>query len=236
MRAVGADLKSGKGEPSSSPDRVAMWVEDGLRAGRFVPGQQLVEADLIAALGISRGPVREGLKRLHGRGIVCLIPYRGAHIRAFTRLEAHDLLVVLEPLTSLMVRLAAEAVKKGTSARALKAIKEWIDAFNSGEINDVRFVGKRAHLYQTLMEIGGNVELPMIMPTDLLHLLRLQSFPYLDGAQRQSVIAEYACMIDAVSTGDVARAAKAGRDHVRAAQKRLASLPDEAFPDLRTNA
>lgn len=225
--------KKNIGEGSSSPDRVLKWIEEGLHTGRYVPGQQLVEANLISTLGISRGPVREALKRLHGKGIVVQIPYRGAHIRAFTRREAQDLLMVLEPLTSLMARLAAEAVAAGTSSKSLASIGEWIERFKLGELADANFADKRQHFYQTLMDIGGNTELPQIMPTSLLHLLRLQSFPYLDAKKRKEVITEYAHILEAVSKGDSKRAAQVGRAHVRAAQKRLASLPEKAFPDFQ---
>ncbi|PLW81803.1 hypothetical protein CWI75_13725 [Kineobactrum sediminis] len=220
----------------NSPDIVVDWIQEGLYNGRYVPGQKLVEADLIATLNISRGPVREALKRLHGKGITKQIPYRGAHIRAFSRKEAADLLTVLEPMTSLMAKLAAEAVAAGASTKPLAGIQQWINRFQRGSVNDVTFVGKRQHLYQTLMEIGGNVELPYIMPIALLHLLRLQSFPYLDRKTRQQVIDEYMRIIDAVLNGDATRAARVGKQHVQAAKKRLAALPDEAFPDFRASS
>lgn len=217
----------------SSPDTVVDWIQQGIYKGRYVPGQKLAEADLIATLNISRGPVREALKRLHGQGVVTQIPYTGTIIRAFTRKEASDLLIVIEPLTSLMARLAAEAVANGASATGLSDIKDAIDRFQQGAVNDVAFVGERQHLYQVLMSIGGNVELPVIMPTPLLHLLRLQSFPYLGSDTRQQITTEYLHIIEAVLDGDPARAEKLGRKHVRAAKKRLAALPDEAFPEFR---
>ena len=40
-------------------------------------------------------------------------PHRGAHVRAFSRIEADHLLIVLEALTALMTRLAADAVRAG---------------------------------------------------------------------------------------------------------------------------
>jgi DNA-binding GntR family transcriptional regulator len=132
-----------------------------------------------------------------------------------------------------MARLAAEAVAAGASSKSLAAIGEWIERFKRGELTDTNFTDKRQHVYQTLMDIGGNTELPQIMPTSLLHLLRLQSFPYLDAKKRKDVITEYAHMIEAVSKGDAKRAAQVGRAHVRAAQKRLASLPEKVFPDFQ---
>ena len=109
-------MKSAGTGKASSPDTVVDWIQQGIYTGRYVPGQKLAEADLIATLKISRGPVREALKRLHGKGIVRQIPYSGTLIRAFSRKEAEDLLTVIEPLTSLMARLAAEAVAAGGSA------------------------------------------------------------------------------------------------------------------------
>lgn len=214
----------------SSPDRVVDWVQQGLYTGRYVPGQKLIEADLIATLGISRGPVREGLKRLHGKGVVELTPHRGAQIRAFTHIEADHLLIVLEALTSLMARLAAEAVREGADAKQLAEVHEWISRFRRGDVSDISFVGKREHFYETLMTIGGNLELPLIMPIAQLHLLRLQSFPYLDPKNRQNILDEYLRITDAVLRGDGKAAEDAGRAHVRAARKRLAALPREAFP------
>ena len=229
-----SDALSGRGvREASSPDVVVDWIQQGLYSGRYVPGQKLVEADLIKTLRVSRGPVREALKRLQGKGIVKQVPYCGTHIRAFTRKEARDLLTILEPMTSLMAQLAAEAVANGANATALTKITDSIDRFQRGSVNDVAFIGERQHLYQTLIQIGGNVELTFFMPTAPLHILRLQSFPFLEGAQRRQITSEYLRIIAAVVDGDPAVAARAGKHHVRAAKKRLEMLPDEAFPDLR---
>lgn len=222
-----------KSRPLSSPDLVVGWVEDGLHSGRLVPGQKLMEAQLIDTLGVSRGPVREGLKRLHGKGIVELAPHRGAQIRALTREEADDLLVVLEPLTALMAELAADAVAAGTPAKSLENIHAWMETFSRGDLADTAFAGQRERFYNTLMTLGGNRELPQIMPLVLLQLLRRQSYPYLAREQRQDIINEYLDIIHAVLAGDGERASKAGRNHVRAARRRLASLPPSAFQPAR---
>ena len=90
----------------SSPEQVAETLLDGIKGGRFVPGQRLIEADLTAELGVSRGPVREALKHLAAEGLIHLIPHRGAYIRKLTRRQAIDILVIQETLTALAARLA----------------------------------------------------------------------------------------------------------------------------------
>ena len=70
--------QTGRKHGLSSPDQVVAALIRGLQAGRYVPGQRLIEADLTKELKVSRGPVREALKRLAAEGLVSLIPHRGA--------------------------------------------------------------------------------------------------------------------------------------------------------------
>src|SRR6267143_6057203 len=108
-----------EGERASFPDIVVNAIIRGVHAGRLVPGQRLVEADLTRNLGVSRGPVREALKRLAAEGVVTLNRHRGAYLRVLTRAEVYETLVVLEVLTGLMARLAAETVNRGGHARQI---------------------------------------------------------------------------------------------------------------------
>ena len=66
-----------------------------------------MESDLTRDLKVSRGTVREALKKLSAEGVVQLSPHRGAVIRALSRQDAEVLLLVLEVLCCLAARLAA---------------------------------------------------------------------------------------------------------------------------------
>jgi len=71
----------------SSSDQVVEHITRNILAGRYVPGQRLVEADLTHALSISRGPVREAYRRLDALGILTRTMHRGACVRALSRIE-----------------------------------------------------------------------------------------------------------------------------------------------------
>lgn len=223
------EITSEEAENVSSPDRVVQWIVRGILTGRYVPGQKLIEADLLQHLKVSRGPVREAFKRLHGEGIVALTRHRGAHIRALAREEAMDLIVVLEALTALSARLAATAVREGANARKLKDAFAVLEKFRDTSPQDTAIIGKRRSFYDTLMEVGGNRQLPSIMPILLIHLLRAQSQPFWTDTDRQNVLEEYAAVTNAVLAGDPAKSEKAMRRHMQAARKRLERLPEEAF-------
>src|SRR5689334_5216430 len=75
-------------EDHSSTDRVVNHITAGILAGRYVPGQRLVEVDLTQVLKISRGPVREAFRRLDALGLVSTSRHRGAWVRTLSRTEA----------------------------------------------------------------------------------------------------------------------------------------------------
>lgn len=99
-------------------------VRDGIVQGRLSPGQKLVEADLCIALGLKRGPVREGLRMLAGQGVLELIPNRGAWVRKLTR---NDLADMVQTLVSLHTGALFQALRKNDEAR-LKAVLDPIVA------------------------------------------------------------------------------------------------------------
>jgi DNA-binding GntR family transcriptional regulator len=48
----------------SASDSVFFGIMNGLELGTFVPGQRLVETDLVEQFGVGRNSVREALQRL----------------------------------------------------------------------------------------------------------------------------------------------------------------------------
>lgn len=216
-------------EALSSSDRVVETIVRGIRHGRLVPGQRLVESDLTASLKVSRGPVREALKRLAAEGLVKLSRHKGAYVSALSRHDATDLLTVLNVLTVLMARLAAETVSRGAETRLLREAFAQLGTYRTGRAEDIASSQDRAHFYDTLIDIGGNRQIDRIRPSMQIQLLRQQIQPYLTPGDRQDQLAEYAAITQAVLAGDAKAAQSAMQRHMRQALKRIERSPDEAF-------
>ena len=60
-------------------------MQDAITNGTFQPGDRIVESDVAATLGVSRGPVREAARLLEQKGLVVSIPRRGFFVREFSR-------------------------------------------------------------------------------------------------------------------------------------------------------
>ncbi len=139
----------------TSPDRVVDAITRNLRTGIYVPGQRLIEADLTQGFNVSRGPVREALKRLAAEGILTLTRNRGAYVRTMSRTEVNDSLVVLETLVGLMAELAARRIREDNNvSRMREAIKRLL-AFKD-DTGTAAFLEARRDFYDAIAQIGGN--------------------------------------------------------------------------------
>lgn len=82
-------------------DEVADRVRDAIFAQVYAPGAPLREVELSAALGVSRGPVREALLRLEREGLIRIEWHRGATVTTLSPddiAELHSLRGALEDL------------------------------------------------------------------------------------------------------------------------------------------
>lgn len=214
--------------PASVPDKVVDAVNEGILRRSLSVGQRLVEADLTQELGVSRGTVREALKKLSAAGVVRLLPHRGAFIRKLSRRDAEELLMVLEVLCGLAARLAAAAIDKGGNRKQFLRATESILAYEEN-VEYSGFLEERARFYQTMLEIGGNAELIRIMPVPNIHLFRTQFHGRFSGKDLRETFREYQDVCKAILDGDVERAETRMCRHIRRTAERMSRLPDDAF-------
>lgn len=206
--------------PQSTPDRVAASITKGILRRELTIGQRLVEAELTERLGVSRSTVREALKILASRGVVELIPHRGAVIRGLTLGEAVNLLAVLEVLTGLAARLAADKIDHGSNRQNFAAAaRPLIDPDESNELD--RILDERARFYQAMFDVADSEELARAMPTWRAHLFRNQFYGFLTRGDLRAMQAEYRQITEAILAGDAGKAELHTRRHLQKTRERV---------------
>lgn len=93
-----------KNKRSSRVEAVSQSILESIKIGKYVPGQRLIEADLTAELSISRGPLREALRLLAARGVIDLIPNRGAIIKKIHPDDIKQRLVLIDILGAVVLK------------------------------------------------------------------------------------------------------------------------------------
>ena len=224
------ESKSGTTRPDtpakavSSPERVASSITKGVLLRDYGVGQRLIESDLTQQLGVSRSTVREALKILAANGVVELVPHRGAVIRGLSLTDAEKLLALLEVLTGLAARLAANNIDRGQNRKLfMAASKPLIDARSTNELD--RILDERARYYQTMLDIADNSELRRAMPMPRAHLFRNQFYGFLSKVDLRAMVTEYRNITKAILTGSGAKAERYARRHIqRTAERTLPHL------------
>lgn len=107
----------------STAGMIADRVREAIANGDLPPGTQLGEADLARQLGVSRGPLREGLQRLAQEGLLLSIRNRGLFVIEMTPERVEDMYLARQAVE----RAAAEQIHRKCAVdagRRLLAITE----------------------------------------------------------------------------------------------------------------
>ncbi|KID30801.1 transcriptional regulator [Prauserella sp. Am3] len=95
------------GRMATYADRSLEVLREMILDGTLAAGDRLNEVHLSQALGISRGPVREAIKRLASEGLVEAVTHRGVYVRSFSGSELSALYELRIALETHAARLAA---------------------------------------------------------------------------------------------------------------------------------
>jgi DNA-binding GntR family transcriptional regulator len=91
-------------------DRVFEQIERAIVTGELAPDSRLGEETLAERFGVSRGPLREALRQLEGRGLVVRMPHAGVRVVALGRSDLVELYEIRANLEGLACRLAAQRI------------------------------------------------------------------------------------------------------------------------------
>ena len=87
-------------------------LESAILTGKLKPRERLVEKGLAERLGMSRTAIRETLRRLEQRGMVRILPRRGAVVSNLSPLDVENIYAVRIHLEVFGARLAAQRISR----------------------------------------------------------------------------------------------------------------------------
>jgi DNA-binding GntR family transcriptional regulator len=201
---------------------------EAIRGGRFAPGQRLIEADLTRELGVSRGPVREALRRLAAEGLVEIVPHRGALVRRLSAREALELFEIRTELEAFAARRAAaamdDACRRDQFRRAVEPIRD-----DAPRHSTAAYVVENQSFHAAIIAAAGNLQLAGLNRQFQLSLIMAQIGGALSSELIAASLREHREIADAILAGDGAAAERALRAHLGRAVRFMRSLPPEVF-------
>jgi DNA-binding GntR family transcriptional regulator len=136
-------------------DYVADQLRQAILAGQLKPNERLVEQEVAKRLQTSRGPVRDGIKRLESEGLVVRQSHRGAFV---SQLHLEDFLEIYT-LRETLETLAIQWTIQNASDSQLDRLTDIVSAmqsmshhdYNQGEATDLDLA-----FHHTLCQISGH--------------------------------------------------------------------------------
>ena len=191
-------------------------LREDILAGRLVQGTRLVECNLTARFGVSRGPVREALRRLAAEGLIEHTAHRGAEVRRLSARAIAELFQIRVEMEALAARLAAECAAEDARASFFAAIAP---IFDDRPRAGLGYFAENAAFHDALMALAGNTQLSELSSRLRLPLIMAQIGDVLTPAVVAASIAEHRAIAEAILRRDADAAAAAMRAHLQRAAK-----------------
>ncbi|MEJ7629604.1 MAG: GntR family transcriptional regulator [Nocardioidaceae bacterium] len=204
----------------STPSIIADKLRQAISHGELRAGMQLGEAELARQLGVSRGPLREGMQRLTQEGLLMSIRNRGVFVIEMTPENVRDMYLArgaVERAAAAKILAGDESVTVGE--RLHEVIDTMRAAAHSGDAAAVS--GADIAFHQRLVSLAGSPRLSRMHQTLLtetqmcIHALE-ETYRFLDER-----VTEHGAIADAFVARDARIADQLLLDHMEDAIVRL---------------
>jgi GntR family transcriptional regulator, rspAB operon transcriptional repressor len=207
-------------------ERTYAVLKDRILTRRLEPGSRISVPEISSALGVSRTPVTDALKRLATEGLVEIIPRRGTFV---TGLSASDVCELFD-IRLLIESYAVEGiVSGGRSAEYLQAVSEPMVRMRRAMVDDdygdyETFVSGDRELHMTMVEMTRNQRLLEIY-TDLNVHIQVTRAHYLESVENaRQAYQEHEAILDGFRAESAERVIAALRSHVVNVKSRMLDL------------
>lgn len=203
--------------PGELPESRREWLLKRLRkaitTGQLSPGDRLVERDISAQTGVSRGPVREAIMLLEQEGLVISSSFKGAAVVAVSREEAENVLI---PIRLVLEEFAFRHATNKLSDAVFEKLESLIEEMRSAAANDDRqlIADADTRFHETVIAECGWIHCVQVWRTISP---RVRMYFAADAVQHESldtVPAQHVELLDVLRLGDPELSAQAIRKHI----------------------
>ena len=197
-------------------DRLFEQMENAIVEGRMAPGSKISEPELARGFGVSRGPLREAIRRLESSGLVVRRANVGARVAELTVDGLFEIYYVREALEGMASRLAAQRMSAAEVAelrRLLKTQRREMEG-TDGPVYYQR--GGDLDFHYRIIRGSGNRKLIELFSRDLYAQVRMYRAQFGTAGPRVGhALTEHEQIVDAIGDGDGELAELLMRRHIR---------------------
>lgn len=219
-------------ESKTLSEQVFNELKDAIISGDLEQGSKITEDGLAKKYGISRGPLREAIRRLEAIRLLVRIPHAGMRVVTLTTEIMEEIYTVREALEGMSARLAAERM----SDDDIKSLSELLDKHQNSidKSEGKQYFQREGNLdfHYRIAKASHNQWLIDLLSSELYQLLRM-------GRQRSGqtperplkAIQEHRRIVEAIEMRDAELAELLMRRHISGSWKIVKELLDKEEAD-----
>lgn len=214
--------------------RVAAELRISIAAGEFVPGERLIEVDLAANFGVSRGPIRDAFRILAAEGLI--EPHQPGSGMVVTGID-QDSIIELYSLRGAIEGLAIRLAVSRHDERQMQVIEQLVTQMDRAAQNNdpSAFALADVAFHNEICRLSGHKRLTDVWRQYegiMMTLLRLTIS--LDQNLKSSTEA-HRLLLDLIRAGDEDAAAQELLNHLDRSKQRMIKVWEKAL-DRRRNS
>ncbi|MDX1442347.1 MAG: GntR family transcriptional regulator [Gammaproteobacteria bacterium] len=205
-------------------DRVFARLQDDIVQGLLPPGSKLGETELANRYGVSRGPLREAIRRLESRKLVERVPHAGARVALLKESDLVEIYRVREALEGMAARLAAENMTDAEIAGLTELLAQ--HERQPGVQDDTEYFQREGDVdfHYRVIQGSHNATLIDLLIGEMYHRVRMYRYQVATAANRpQKALAEHRRILEAIESRDGEMAELLMRRHISRARQTLES-------------
>ncbi len=209
-------------------DQAYALIADAIVRGELKPNARIAEAALARQFQISRGPLREALRRLEGRGLVVVRPNAGARVVSLSAQDVKELYEIRESLEALACLLATQRVTEQELDALDTLLVEHERNPSAGRASSR--LASAPDFHTAVIRASGSNQLIKLLCGELFDLIRVYRYRSSgEEGRTPHAFREHGEIAAAMRARDGARAAELMSRHVRRSRDNV--LGDEDMAD-----
>ena len=201
-------------------DQIFAEIRKEIVEGRIPQGSKISEPELARRYGISRGPLREAMRRLESSNLVSRRANVGARVITLSSEQLLEIYHVREALEGMAARLAAERMP-GAEVKELQSLLA--EHRRQVELEQGRAYFQREgdlDFHYRIVRGSHNHRLVSLLCNDLYHLVRMYRCQFgMVSPRARRAFREHAQIVDAIADRDGELAEILMRRHIRASRR-----------------
>ncbi len=180
------------------PLQIAERIGASIVEERFAPGERLKEVELAQSFNVSRATIREALRILEKRGLVVILPQRGARVTELSRKELEDLF----ELRAALLGLASRRVAERATPEGLREVRAGLKALEGCAGDGPAYARASTAMVALITRLSENRQIESYIAEFAQRFGRYARLGLASRERREESLSNWRRLVRAIAAGD----------------------------------